>query len=183
MEDFFRIGTPAANQEGMKMANKIWDDQVALFNWYNNCDERTLNYRSSDIHYDILFLHYMMKTIQYPDNSLTNRYKELKFDKVALNYAKTLQGQISSQLRKAEIDQQALAGALQELHQLHEIAQLIGDTQTSQKIQGIAAAQIDMMSNLSPEMGAAFRQFYYNRLETPEHEPEVAEEGEIAEAN
>ncbi len=167
MEDFFRIGTPEANKEGMAMANKIWDEQVALFNWYNNCDERTLNYRSEDIHYDILFLHYMMNNIKYPSNELAKRYKELKVDKVADFYVKNLQSTISAQLRKADMDQQAVAGAFQEMHQLQEIATMAGDNQTAQKIQGIAASQIDMMSNVSRELGAAFRQFY-NSLDKPE---------------
>ena len=167
MEDFFRIGTKEANDKGMEMANKIWDDQVALFNWYNNSDERTLNYRSNDIHYDILFLHYMMNNVKYPSNELTKRYKELKMDKVADNYLKTLQSTISNQLRKADFDQQAVAGAFQEMHQLQEIAQMIGDNQTAQKIQSVAASHLDMMNNVSREMGAAFRQFY-NSLDKPE---------------
>ena len=177
MENFFRIGSDAANKEGMKMANQIWDDQVALFNWYNNCDERTLNFRSSDIHYDFLFLHYMMKNVRYPDNSLAQRYKEIKIDNVAINYAKSLQSNINAQLRKAELDQQSVAGSFQELHQLQEIAQMIGDTQTAKKIQDMASAQIDMMSNVSPEMGRAFRQFY-NSMDQPEPEAE-----EMAENN
>ena len=167
MEDFFRIGTKEANEKGMEMANKIWDDQVALFNWYNNSDERTLNYRSNDIHYDILFLHYMMNNVKYPSNELAKRYKELKIDKVADNYLKTLQSTISNQLRKADFDQQAVAGAFQEMHQLQEIAQMIGDNQTAQKIQSVAASHLDMMNNVSREMGAAFRQFY-NSLDKPE---------------
>jgi hypothetical protein len=179
MEDFFRVGTDAANQEGMKMANKIFDEQVALFNWYNNCDERTLNYRSSDIHYDFLFLHYMMNNIKYPDNSLTNRYKELKINNVAENYAKSLQSSIAAQLRKAEFDQQSVAGSLQELHQLREVADMIGDNATAQKIQGIATSQIDMISALSPEMGAAFRQFY-NGMDRREQPAPEEPDGEMA---
>ena len=177
MEDFFRIGSDAANKKGMEMANQIWDDQVALFNWYNNCDERTLNYRSSDIHYDFLFLHYMMNNVRYPDNSLTQRYKELKIDNVALNYAKSLQASIGAQMRKAELDQQSVAGSFQELHQLREIATMIGDNATAQKIEGMAASQLDMMTSLSPEMAAAFRQFYHSmdRQDQP-----VAEEDEVA---
>ena len=169
MEDFFRVGTDAANKEGMKMADKIWDGQVALFNWYNNCDDRTLDYRSGDIHYDFLFLHYMMHNVRYPDNSLTNRYKELKINNVAEKYAKSLQSSISAQLRKADFDQQSVAGSLQEMHQLADIAKWIGDNATAQKIQGMAASQIDMISSVSPEYGAAFRQFY-NSLDRPEPE-------------
>ncbi len=171
MEDFFRIGSEAANKKGMEMANQIWDDQVALFNWYNNCDERTLDYRSSDIHFDLMFLHYMMNNVRYPDNSLTNRYKELKIDNVAMNYAKTLQSGISAQLRKADLDQQALAGSFQELHQLQEIAKMIGDKETAQKIEGIATSQLDMIGSVSRELAAAFRDFY-NRMDKREAEPE-----------
>ena len=172
MQDYFDLHTPSADQKGMEMANRIWDEQVELFNWYNNCDERTLDYRSGDIHYDFLFLHYMMNNIKYPDNSLAQRYKELKIDNVAANYAKSLQGSINAQLRKAEPDQQAIAGSLQELHQMQEIAKMIGDNATAQKIEGIAAAQIDMMGSLSPDMAAAFRQFYYSmdRREAPAEE-------------
>jgi hypothetical protein len=178
MEDFFRIGSDAANKKGMEMANQIWDDQVALFNWYNNCDERTLDYRGSDIHYDFLFLHYMMNNVRYPDNSLTQRYKELKIDNVAMNYAKSLQASIGAQMRKAELDQQSVAGSFQELHQLREIATMIGDNATAQKIEGMAASQLDMMTSLSPELAAAFRQFYHSM--DRQEQPEVEEEEEVA---
>ena len=160
------------------MANKIWDGQVELFNWYNNCDERTLDYRSSDIRYDFMFLHYMLKNIKYPDNSLAQRYKELHLNNVALTYAKSLQGNISSQLRKADIDQQAMAGALQEMHQIQEVAQMLGDNGTAQKVKDMANAQIDMIGSASPELAAAFRRFYSD-LDRPEPEP-VEDEGEIA---
>ena len=167
MENFFKVGTPEANKEGMKMADKIWDGQVELFNWYNNCDERTLNYRSSDIRYDFMFLHYMLKNIKYPDNSLAKRYKELNLNNVALNYAKSLQGTVSSQLRKADLDQQAIAGALQEMHQIQEIAETLGDSGTAQKVKDMANAQIDMIGSASPDLAAAFRRFY-SELDRPE---------------
>ncbi|MBP5206512.1 MAG: hypothetical protein J6Z44_06965, partial [Bacteroidales bacterium] len=181
MENFFKVGTPEANKEGMKMADKIWDGQVELFNWYNNCDERTLNYRSSDIRYDFMFLHYMLKNIRYPDNSLTKRYNELKLNNVALNYAKSLQGNISSQLRKADLDQQAIAGALQEMHQIQEIAEMLGDNSTALKVKDMANAQIDMIGSASPELAAAFRRFYseMDRPEVPVEE-EAPDEGQPA---
>ena len=150
---------------------------MALFNWYNNCDERTLDYRSGDIHYDLLFLHYMMSSVKYPDNSLEKRYKELKINNVAQNYAKSLQGSIAAQLRRADFDQQTVAGYLQELHQIQEIAQLIGDNETAQKVKGIAATQIDMINSISPELAVAFRNFY-NSMDKPE--APVAEEEEVA---
>ena len=179
MEDFFRIGSEEANKRGMEMANKIWDDQVALFNWYNGCDERTLNYRSSDIHYDFLFLYYMLHNVKYPDNSLAQRYKEMKLDNVAMYYAKSLQGDISAQLRKADLDQQAIAGSLQEMHQLQEIATIVGDKQTAQKIQDMAAAQIDVFNGISRELGAAFRQFYYS-MDAPQQPLDEESSEEVA---
>ena len=62
------------------------------------------------------------------------------------------------------------------MHQIQEIAQLIGDKQTAQKIQDMASAQIDMMKSFSPEMSAAFNQFY-NSLNEPE-QPVVEESAE-----
>lgn len=162
LNDFFNVKTPEADKKGMEMANKMWDEQVALFNWYNNCDDRTLNYRSSDISYDFRLLHFMMNEIKYPDNSLKQRYKELKIDNVGLNYVKSLQGSFNAQLRKAEFDQQAVAGILQEMHQIQDIANIIGDTKTAQEVRNIAMKHIDMVGSLSPELGAAFRDFYNN---------------------
>ncbi len=104
----------------------------------------------------------------------------MKIDNVAMNYVKSLQGSISAQLRKADIDQQAIASAMQEMHQLQEIAQLIGDEQTAQKIQDIATSQIDMMKSFSPEMSAAFRQFY-NSMDVPEQPAEEESGEEVAE--
>ena len=167
LENFFKIDSAAADKEGMKMANQMWDDQVALFNWYNNCDERTLNYRSEDIKYDFRFLYYMMNNIEYPDNSLAQRYKELKINNVMLNCAKDFQASISAELRKADFNQQNVGSALQELHQLQEIAQMIGDNQTALQIKSIAATQLDMISGVSAELGGMFRRFY-NELENPQ---------------
>ena len=107
-----------------------------------------------------------MNNIKYPNNELAKRYKEMKIDKVAMSYAKTLQASISSELRRAEMNQQTVGGALQELHQIREIAQMIGDNQTAQKIDGMASSSLDMLNSVSRELGMAFRNFY-NGMDRP----------------
>ncbi len=162
MQDYFRLKTASANEKGMKMANDIFDEEVELFNWYNNCDERTLDIQSDNIHYDFLFLHYLLNNIDYPDNSLLKRCGELKLDKVAMSYAKNLSAAMSKMIRKPDFDQQTLAGSFQELHQIAELAQMSGSAETAKAIDAIANTQLSSLDAISREMGQAFRSFYQN---------------------
>lgn len=166
LDSYFAIGTDAANKKGMEMAKEMWDGEVELFNWYNNADERTLDYRSTDITTDFAFLHMLLST-DFPDNSLKNHYKEMKIDKVANFYAKFIQSNISSLLRKPDLDQNAVARSFTDLHHLQEIAAELGDANTARNIQQIADSQIDVISTISPELGSAFRNFYtnFNKME------------------
>ena len=160
MEDFFKIGTPEANESGMRMANLIWDGMVELFNWYNNCDERTLDYRSGDIRYDFIFLHYMMNDVHFPDESLVDRYGELKINNVAKFYAKSLLSNVTAQISKAGFDQQTVASSINEMHQLQEIAEMIGDNQTAQEIQGMIELSLNSLSKFSPELSNYLRAMF-----------------------
>lgn len=161
LDGFFGIGSAKANKEGMKMANAMLDGEIELFNWYNNTDERTLNYRSSDLSTDFAFLH-MLLTKNFPDKSIKARFSDIKIDKVAAYYAKSLQESVASQLRRPEIDQQAIARVFTDLRQIQDIAEMTGDANTARNMQQIADTQIGQINSISPELGAAFRNFYNN---------------------
>lgn len=160
MQDYFKLNTASGDKKGMEMANTIWDEMVELFGWYNKCDEHTLDIHAENIHYDVMFLHYMMMNIKYPDNTMNSRFRELKIDKMAPYYAQGLANSISRLVRQPDFDQQAVANNFQELHQLLDVAQKIGDQATAEKINGIAEAQLKLMDSVSPEMGGAYRNFY-----------------------
>lgn len=166
MQDYFKLNTPSGNKKGLEMANKIWEEMVELFNWYNQSDERTLDIHADNIHYDVMFLSYMMNNITYPDNAMDARFKELKLDKVAPYYAQGLANSISRLVRQPDFDQQAVATNLQELHQLIEITQKCGDQTTLKKLNDLVETQLKMLDGISPELGRAYRGFY-NSLSQP----------------
>ncbi|MCQ2284242.1 MAG: DUF2723 domain-containing protein, partial [Bacteroidales bacterium] len=160
MNDFFNLHTAAGDKKGMEMANKIWDETVELFNWYNQSDERTIDFHSNDIHYDFMFLHYLITTAKLPGNGLASRYHELKINKVASYYGETLNQTISKKLRQPDFDQQSLAGDFQELRQIMDIAKLCGDEATAKKMQSIAESQFNVLDAVSPGMGGAYKNFF-----------------------
>jgi hypothetical protein len=133
---------------------------VELFDWYNQCDDKTLAIHEDNIHYDLMFMHYLMTNVRYPDQSMLSRYKELKFDNVASYLAQTVSNNISRQVRQPDFDQQAVANKFQELHQLLDIAEMAGDKATAKKLQDIAETQLKTLDGISPEMGNAYRNFY-----------------------
>ncbi len=175
MQSYFNLHTPSGDEKGMKMANDLWSGIVELFNWYDSNDEKTLFFYNDNIHYDFLFLKYLMTDVKYPGEGLAPRFKELKISKVADFYAKELNNSISRRIRQPNFDQQSVAGDMQELHQIMEIATLCGDNSTAQKIQQMAEAQCSAIDAVTPGMGQAFRQFF-NSLGTPQ--PAIAAEAE-----
>lgn len=176
MQDYFKLNTPSGDKKGMEMANKMWDGMVELFNWYNTRDEHTLQIHSDNIHYDFMFLSYLMNNVKYPGNGLASRYGELKFDKVAEFYLKELNANISKKLRQPNFDQQSLAGDFQELHQIMDIARICGNKALADKAQQIADAQCGAIDSAAPGMGNAFRQFYSNMNNPQEETDTTAEE-------
>ncbi len=177
MQDYFRLHTPTGDQKGMDMANKIWDGLVELFNWYESNDERTLNFHNEDIHYDFMFLSYLMENVNYPGEGLAPRFSELKIDKVGTFYANELNNSISLKLRQTNFDQQSIASDFQELHQIMVAARASGNQALAQNIQQMAHAQCSAMETIYPQMGRAFREFF-DGLDRPVENMESAEETE-----
>ncbi len=168
MQDYFKLNTPSGNQKGMKMANDIMQGEIDLFNWYDQCDERTLTMHEDNIHYDLLFLGYLINNVKFPDaSSIMSQCKNLKVGKTAAQYAKILGKDITSRVRQADFDQQAVAGDFQEIHQLVQLVNKCGDRANAQKIQDIAEAQLKALGTTSPEWANAFRNFYYS-LDKPQ---------------
>ncbi len=174
MQDYFNLHTASADKKGMAMANDMWTGFVDLFNWYNKNDERTLNFHSDNIHYDFMFLYYVMHNIKYPGTGLMARYKELNIDNVATYYINVLNNNISKKIRQPNFDQQSVAGDFQELHQILEIALSCGNNALADKIVKIAETQFNAIETASPGMGAAFKQFF-NNMNNTQAEAESAE--------
>jgi hypothetical protein len=101
-----------------------------------------------------------MTNVRYPDQSMASKFKELKFDNLAANYAQGLSNNITRLIRQPDFDQQAVANNFQELHQLLDIAEVAGDNATVKKLQDIAETQLKAMDGISPNMGSAYRNFY-----------------------
>lgn len=174
LQDYFNLKTAAADKKGMEMANTIWDGMVELFKWYNESDNHTLDLHSGDIHYDFLFLYYLLNNTTFPGEGLTPRYKELKIDKVASFYAQSLNQEITKSLRNPNFDQQEIAGKFQEIRQIMEISKLIGDNATASKLEKMAEGQFQVLDAISDGLGRAYRNFFY-KTDEPEEEAQVAE--------
>lgn len=183
MKDYFNLHTPSGDKKGMAMANDIWNGLVEMINWYNDKDEKTLNFHSEDIRYDFIFMNFLLTNVNYPGQGLAPHYKELKMDKVASYYANELNTSISRKLREPSLDQQALASDFQELHQIMDIAQICGNSALANKIQGIAEAQFNAIEAAAPGMGNAFKQYYNNTLGKSQPETEAADSTDSAANN
>lgn len=175
MQDFFNLKTAEGDKYGMEMANKIWDETVELFGWYNQCDEHTLDLHSGDIHYDFMFLYYLLTITDFPGEGLSARYAELKFDKVAAQYAQSLNNEISRKIRQPDFDQQDLAGDFQEIRQIMDIAKICGDNATAQKLASMAEAQFNTLDAMAPGLGNAFKNFF-NRVNQQTAEAETEQD-------
>lgn len=175
MEEFFRLHTPTADKKGMEMANDMWTGMVELFNWYNKCDEKTLFFHNDDIHYEFIFLNYLMTNVDYPNDGLASRFKEIKIGKVAEFYTQELSHNISKMIRQANFDQQAIASDLQEIAQIIDIAKRCGEDTLAQKLQQQAEVHFQTIDSVAPGLGNAFRQFF-NNIINPQKEVLAAQD-------
>ncbi len=167
LQDYLKIKTPSANKKAMEMANRIVEEYAELFEWYNKCDEHTLDIHSDNIRYDLMFLNFMMTEIKFPDNSIESSYRKIKLDKMAPYYAQKLSNEIARVVRQPDFDQQAVANIFQELHQLQNIAHRCGDEALAKKMQSLAESNLKSLDGINPQLGAAYRNFY-NGLDKPQ---------------
>jgi len=156
MEDFFKLHTKSANQAGLEMANTIIDEEVELFNWYNQCDELTLNLHENDLQYDFMFLSYLMNSVPYPDNSIRNRFKEINIGKAALHYANSLDSKIRKQIQQPDFNQQAAFNDFYSLYQIERSANRVGDNALADKVHAMLQAHVDNLNAMSPGFGNSF---------------------------
>ncbi|MCR4966120.1 MAG: DUF2723 domain-containing protein [Bacteroidales bacterium] len=162
LEDFFRLNTPEANEQGVKMANEMLDGFVDLFQWYDKADEKTLAFHGDDIFYDWIFCGAFLKTANNKDESLNARFKELKIDNMVDFSCKQAQDKIRNAMSN-NMDQPAIGDAFQSIQQMLTVAQLTGNANAVAKITQFADGQISMINQASPQLATYLKEFLYGR--------------------
>lgn len=159
MNTYFKIGTQSADEKGMKMAETILLDLKETFDWFNECDERTLEIQSENINYCTIIL-----------SELTSRLPAEKVEQLRpiisqINLSGILKPQVTSisktinkQIPKISTLFQEIYQNLSEIQRIKDIAQLIGDTDLYNYCNSEIEKHLTTIKGIDPRMESSYRE-------------------------
>ena len=159
MNTYFKIGTKSADEKGMKMAETLLLDLKETFDWFNECDERTLEIQSENINYCTIIL-----------SELTSRLPAEKVEQLRpiisqINLSGILKPQVTSisktinkQIPKISTLFQEIYQNLSEIQRIKDIAQLIGDTDLYNYCNSEIEKHLTTIKGIDPRMESSYRE-------------------------
>ncbi len=163
MQVYFKLKTGSGNEKGLNMSKEIVKSMIQNFDWYESRTDRTINIHSANIISDFYVLGQLINTLNKDQISvIQNDVKKIRIKKSADIALASLDKKLKPQIEKIETNQQAVVRSLQELKNLLQFAEIIENDEVMRKTSHIIEHHLQSISNLSPQLGQAFRNFVLN---------------------
>lgn len=164
MQSYFKLNTATGEKKGMAMGNEIVNSLVENFNWYENQSDRTIKIQTDNIISDFYTIGQMLNQLNGAQIAqLQKPLKQIRMDKTANVAIETLNDRLNAQIANMETQQQSVVRSFQELKNLLDFAQISGNDAVAKKTIAIIEHHLKTIDGMSPQLGAAFRDFVFKQ--------------------
>ncbi len=174
---YFQLKTATGTQKGMKIASKFFDYLKMNIDWYNTCNDRTLEIQSENIRYNALFFTQMLDILTpQQKEELAPQLSKIDMSKFGKVVITTVSKRVSSTIKKMgtanpELQrtlQNDMGRLLQDMILYENMAQV-----TNPQFASFVKAEIEkhfvLLDQLQPGLGQSYKKALY-RL--PEVQPD-----------
>jgi len=162
-----RLGTPTATEKGLKMIERMLDELIVTFRWFEKCDERTIvAIQDENINLCLITLSNIDRMISDSQRMLfMDKFEQLTMTKTLTALATQASSEIDFYLKKGVDSQRDLVDQFHQLRQYREFAEMTNDNILNNNIVRILEAKINMISASDPQTGRAFRDYFLGEEE------------------
>jgi hypothetical protein len=167
---YFKINTPSAQQKGMKLANRLMDSLLETFDWFDQCDERSINIQSENIDNTALVLKELLNNLTPEQIAVIQpKLSKIKISKIEKYYLPSLFSNVSKNLSKYRSMQSADVNSLQRetitllssLYYWEKYYKVTNKTDQYERISKMIDEHIAALNMLSPDYGNSFARFLF----------------------
>ncbi|MBP1672481.1 MAG: rane protein [Bacteroidetes bacterium] len=167
---YFKINTPSAQQKGLKLANRLMDSFIETYDWFDQCDERTINIQSENIDNTALVLKELLKNLTPEQIAVIQpKLSKIKISKIEKYVLPSLFSNVSKNLSKYRSMQSADVNALQRetvnllssLYYWEKFYKITNKTNQYERIKKMIDEHIAALNMISPEYGNSFANFLF----------------------
>jgi hypothetical protein len=166
---YFKINTPSAQQKGLKLANRLMDSFIETYDWFDQCDERTINIQSENIDNTALVLKELLKNLTPEQIAVIQpKLSKIKISKIEKYVLPSLFSNVSKNLskyRSAQSDVNALqretVNLLSSLYYWEKFYKITNKTNQYERIKKMIDEHIAALNMISPEYGNSFANFLF----------------------
>jgi len=161
VDALLKLGTETAAEKAMTMINRMLDEFIETFDWFNSCDDRTLSIQAENITNCKRYFEILNNILSDEQRLLfKDKFEQLRLTKPFTALASQIGAEIDIYIKKGADAQRQLVEALGELTRLNDIATLVNDKVLESNITRIIEVKIDMISAIDPQGGRMFRDYF-----------------------
>ncbi len=162
VQQYFKLRTPSGEEKGMGMIKDMLQSFKENFEWYEKQSNRTITIHSDNIISDFYVIGQILNQLNSKQiKKIQNELKAIRINSTADIAINTLDKRLSVGITRIQEDQQNVVRSFQELRNLLDFAQLSGNDQAAEKALAIIENHLKTIEGLSPQLGAAFRDFVF----------------------
>lgn len=160
ISSYFKLGNASGDEKGLQMATQMINELKETFDWYVECDEKTLDIHSDNINYCLHLITELYQKIPQ------NKFEQLKPLLSQIQLSKILTVQIASASKtlykitpNIRRTYQEVFNNLAEISRIKDIAEIIGDNALYDYAHKELENHLQIIKNIDPEMAGEYRQY------------------------
>lgn len=178
VQSYFLLNTPTGTQKGMEITRTFLGFIKENYDWYNKCDERTLEIQSENIRYTSLFFTQVIDLLTPQQRAeLAPQLKQIEMSKFGKIMITSMSKKVSNTIKRMSTANQDVQRTLQnEMGRLLQDMILIEEAANYSDLQYAAFVKAEIekhfatLNQLQPGLGETYRRALYRM---PEIEPEI----------
>jgi hypothetical protein len=156
-----RLGTPTANEKGLKIVGRILDEMKLTFDWFEKCDERTVVIQMENIETNMELLTRIDRILSEEQRlALQDKFHQLELTKTITQIAKQTSAEIDYYFKKGTEAQREMFDKLAQLGHYGDFATMMNDQILEDNIIHLLENKIDMISAVDPQSGKLLRDYF-----------------------
>lgn len=159
MNTYFKIGTKSGDEKGLKMAETLLLELKETFDWFNECDERTLEIQSENINYCTLILSELISRLPADKlEQLKPIISQIELSSILKPQVTSYSKIISKQIPQINTYFQEIYQNLAEIQRIQQISQLIGDSDLYNYCNSEIEKHLATIKEIDPRMESSYRE-------------------------
>jgi hypothetical protein len=160
-EELLKLGTETATEKGLRMVDRMLDELIISFEWFEKGNQRTVAIQAENIENCLAFLSHIDRILSDEQRLLfDDKFEQIRATKTLTTLMSQISSEIDFYLKRGRDAQRELLDQFQKIGMFGDIAALTYDVTLQQNVLEMFQTKIKKISDTDPQLGRMFREYF-----------------------